>query len=82
MNSADTISHHMSARPCILIVEDDREIAEMLAAELGNSGLHAEIAGDGRELNLRMSGTTFDLIVLDLMSVSYTHLTLPTSDLV
>ena len=39
----------------------------MLAAELGNSGLHAEIAGDGRELNLRMSGTTFDLIVLDLM---------------
>jgi len=57
----------MSARPCILIVEDDREIAEMLAAELGNSGLHAEIAGDGRELNLRMSGTTFDLIVLDLM---------------
>ncbi|MEH6720495.1 MAG: response regulator transcription factor [Aurantimonas endophytica] len=54
-------------RPCILIVEDDFEIARMLAATLADAGLSAEIAGDGVEMDALLRRSAFDLIVLDVM---------------
>jgi CheY-like chemotaxis protein len=54
-------------RPSILIVEDDFEIAWMLAATLAKAGMHAEIAGDGVDMDVCLRRSAFDLIVLDVM---------------
>ena len=37
---------------------------------------------EGREISVRVMGEALDLATLRKISVSYTHLTLPTSDLV
>lgn len=51
----------------ILIVEDERGIAEFLARALGSEGFATERAGDGEEAErLALSGD-FDLMLLDLM---------------
>ena len=51
----------------ILIVEDDKNIAQILAFNVLQAGFDFDIAGDGEEgLNKAMSGS-FDLILLDLM---------------
>jgi two-component system OmpR family response regulator len=54
-------------RPSILIVEDDFEIARMLAATLAEAGMYAEIAGDGIDMDACLRRSAFDLIVLDVM---------------
>jgi two-component system OmpR family response regulator len=53
--------------PRILVVEDDREIAAMLQDSLAEQGMSVEIAGDSAAMDARTRGTTFDLIVLDVM---------------
>lgn len=50
----------------ILIVEDDREIAELEGDYLEMAGFEVEIVGDGAEVEAALS-RRFDLIVLDLM---------------
>ena len=51
----------------ILIVEDERDIAEILKYNVEKQGYEAEVAGDGEKgLALGLSGT-FDLILLDVM---------------
>ena len=51
----------------ILIVEDERDIAEILKYNVEKQGFEAEVAGDGEKgLALGLSGT-FDLILLDVM---------------
>lgn len=51
----------------ILIVEDERDIAEILKYNVEKQGYEAEVAGDGEKgLALALSGT-FDLILLDVM---------------
>lgn len=51
----------------ILIVEDERDIAEILKYNVEKQGYEAEVANDGEKgLALGLSGT-FDLILLDVM---------------
>jgi DNA-binding response OmpR family regulator len=50
----------------ILIVEDDREIAELVAAYLEREGLAADIVGSAEEAVLECSASEPGLLVLDL----------------
>jgi DNA-binding response OmpR family regulator len=51
----------------ILIVDDDREIRELLSSYLKKNGLRASIAADGRQMRAFLEANTVDLIVLDVM---------------
>ena len=51
----------------VLVVEDDRPIATMIAAELGASGHQVEIACNGLEALMSLESSAPDAIVLDLM---------------
>ena len=53
--------------PHILIVDDDREIRDLTARFLRKHGFRASMAANGREMDWRLAGGRFDLIVLDLM---------------
>lgn len=57
----------MTRRPHILIVDDDREIRDLLARFLVRHDFRVDTAADGREMDKVMAGGRFDLIVLDLM---------------
>ena len=51
----------------ILVVDDDREIRTLLRDFLEKNGFQATAVADGQETRRALAGTTFDLIVLDLM---------------
>jgi two-component system OmpR family response regulator len=51
----------------ILIVDDDREIRELLATYLEKNGLRTSVAANGRQMRSILDDTRIDLIVLDLM---------------
>ncbi|GLK54478.1 two-component system OmpR family response regulator [Methylopila capsulata] len=51
----------------ILLVEDDRDIAEMLAETLQQNGYAAATAQSGAEMDRLLRRQSFDLIVLDVM---------------
>ena len=51
----------------ILIVEDDKEISEMLASFLAQKGDEVWVALDGREATLKFAEREYDLILMDLM---------------
>ena len=51
----------------ILLIEDDRRLAEMLSAYLGEAGFSVSVAGDGRSGLARLAAEPFDALVLDLM---------------
>ncbi|AXA93922.1 response regulator [Massilia sp. YMA4] len=51
----------------ILIVDDDREIRELLAAYLRKNGFTVSLAADARQLRALLEDTPVDLLVLDLM---------------
>jgi two-component system OmpR family response regulator len=51
----------------ILIVDDDREIRELLGSYLTKNGLRASLASNGRQMHAFLEQETPDLIVLDLM---------------
>jgi DNA-binding response OmpR family regulator len=55
----------MAAR--VLIVEDDRDIADLVALYLGKSGFTAEVIGSGREALQAIQERAPDLLILDLM---------------
>src|SRR4030042_3161322 len=50
-----------------LIIEDDREIADLVALHLRDLGLAPELASDGRTARARALAGDWSLIVLDLM---------------
>lgn len=51
----------------ILVVEDDRDILELISLDLQDLGIHCESASDGRAgLEKALEGS-FDLVVLDVM---------------
>lgn len=57
----------MEKKKRILIVEDEKDIAEILQYNVCKQGYEAEVANDGEKgLALALSGT-FDLILLDVM---------------
>lgn len=51
----------------ILIVDDDREIRELIGNYLKKNGLRASVVADGRQMRKFLDGTPVDLIVLDIM---------------
>ncbi len=51
----------------VLIVDDDREIRDMLAAYLEKNGLRATAVASGREMRAALADHAIDLVVLDLM---------------
>ena len=57
----------MPEQPHILVVDDDREIRDLLARYLGNHGYRVRVAADGREMRQALDDWSIDLIVLDLM---------------
>jgi len=66
----------MERTPHILIVDDDREIRDLLSRFLVKHGLRVSTAADGREMNIVLEGGAIDLIVLDLMLPGEDGLTL------
>jgi len=57
----------MNRTPHILIVDDDREIRDLLSRFLVKHGLRVTSAADGREMARALDAGAIDLIVLDLM---------------
>lgn len=53
--------------PNILLVEDDRRLAEMVSEYLGEAGFSVSVAGDGRTGLARLAAEPYDALVLDLM---------------
>jgi two-component system OmpR family response regulator len=51
----------------ILIVDDDREIRELLATYLRKNGMQASTAANGRQMRAVLEEGGVDLVVLDLM---------------
>ncbi|KAA0697348.1 response regulator [Neorhizobium sp. P12A] len=51
----------------ILIVDDDREIRELVSSYLTKNGLRTTVAADGRQMRSFLESNTVDLIVLDVM---------------
>jgi len=51
----------------ILVVDDDREIRQMVADYLQKNGLRVTTVADGREMRNALEAGAFDLIVLDVM---------------
>ena len=62
----------------ILVVDDDPDIIEILTYNLSNEGYDVKSAINGDEALKKAKKFIPDII----LSVSYTHLTLPTNDLV
>lgn len=57
----------MPSEPHVLIVDDDREIRDLLARFLARHGLRTSIAADGREMRKVLADRAVDLVVLDVM---------------
>lgn len=51
----------------ILIVDDDREIRELVSGYLKKSGLRVSVAADGRHMRAFLEANSVDLIILDVM---------------
>lgn len=56
----------MTHVPIILIVDDDKDFAEVLAVKLGAAGFHAEKAENGEEGVLKVQAINPDLVLLDM----------------
>jgi two-component system OmpR family response regulator len=57
----------MDTVPHILVVDDDRDIRELLARFLVKHGLRVSVAKDGAEMLRAFDLCAFDLVVLDVM---------------
>ena len=57
----------MSRSPHLLIVDDDREIRDLVSRFLVKHGYRVDTAADGREMDRLLAAGRFDLLVLDLM---------------
>jgi two-component system OmpR family response regulator len=57
----------METRAQLLVVDDDREIRDLLAGFLARHGFRVLTAGDGKEMRKAIADRRIDLVVLDLM---------------
>ena len=57
----------MNTQPHILLVEDDRQISELLARFLRSNGCRVSMARDAREMDRLIAASRLDLLVLDIM---------------
>ena len=53
--------------PSVLVVEDDRDIADLVAHYLGKAGFSVEVIASGRDALTVISSRPPDLLILDLM---------------
>ncbi len=51
----------------ILVVDDDREIRQLVGDYLRNNGFRLSLAADGRQMREILDGARIDLVILDLM---------------
>jgi two-component system phosphate regulon response regulator OmpR len=56
----------MAHAGCVLVVDDDRSIREMLADYLGSHGFTTAQAGDGEAMRAEIERATPDVVLLDL----------------
>ena len=52
--------------PCILVVEDEEVIRELLVPTLEDEGFRVDATGSGEEALRRLEAATFDVVLLDL----------------
>jgi two-component system, OmpR family, response regulator len=64
----------MEKTPHILIVDDDREIRDLLSRFLQKHGFRASTAADGRDMRKILADAKIDLMVLDVMMPGETGL--------
>jgi two-component system alkaline phosphatase synthesis response regulator PhoP len=57
----------LSEPPAVLVIEDDPDIADVVAMNLRDLGMRAERAADGREGLAKALAGGYDLVILDLM---------------
>lgn len=57
----------MQGSPHILIVDDHREIRDLISRALSKEGFRVSVAADGRAMQKVMADSRIDLILLDLM---------------
>lgn len=60
------VSGQAGARKSVLVVEDERGLAEIIAVNLEASGYHTNVAYDGLEALYLLDQSTPDVVVLDL----------------
>lgn len=58
---------HLSPSTHILIVDDDREIRELLSRFLAKHGYRVSLAADGRAMRRVLADSAVDLVILDVM---------------
>ncbi len=66
----------MGSEPHILVVDDDREIRELLSRFLRKHGLRVDVAANGREMKGILEQANIDLVVLDRVMPGEDGLTL------
>jgi len=66
----------MEESPHVLVVDDDREIRDLLARFLAKHGLRVTTAGNGAEMRTALADWRIDLVVLDIMMPGEDGLTL------
>ncbi|MDQ5918329.1 MAG: two-component system, OmpR family, response regulator [Pseudomonadota bacterium] len=66
----------MESNAHILVVDDDREIRQLVGDYLRNNGFRITLAADGRQMREALEDARIDLIVLDLMLPGEDGLTL------
>jgi two-component system, OmpR family, response regulator len=66
----------MERQPHILVVDDHREIRDLLARFLGRHGLRVSVASGGAEMRKVLAAAAVDLVVLDIMMPGEDGLTL------
>ena len=60
------ISGQKTQRRCILVIEDERDIADLLALHLRDNGFDVTLAADGNEGMRQALARNWDLVILDL----------------
>ena len=66
----------MARIPHILVVDDDRDIRQLLSKYLAQQGWRVSVAKDGEEMRGLVASSVFDLIILDVMMPGDDGLTL------
>ena len=67
MPRASVYIKNMRGAPHILIVDDHREIRDLVSRALTKEGFRVSMAADGRAMRKALADSRIDLILLDLM---------------